>query len=113
MLVRSVIMNLLISVLSNAGCDVVLAEPMGDEAYLKLDPQSQKSTLYTGENVGGFPADFSLKKLRAEVEKAEENQKLFGSKDGLINCTNAWIEGSGLADILKAPEQRGDREDLL
>ena len=104
---------LLISVLSNAGCDVVLAEPMGDEAYLKLDPQSQKSTLYTGENVGGFPADFSLKKLRAEVEKAEENQKLFGSKDGLINCTNAWIEGSGLADILKAPEQRGDREDLF
>ena len=100
---------LLISVLSNAGCDVVLAEPMGDEAYLKLDPQSQKSTLYTGENVGGFPADFSLKKLRAEVE----NQKLFGSKDGLINCTNAWIEGSGLADILKAPEQRGDREDLF
>ena len=104
---------LLISVLSNAGCDVVLAEPMGDDAYLKLDPQSQKSTLYTGENVGGFPADFSLKKLRAEVEKAEENQKLFGSKDGLINCTNAWIEGSGLADILKAPEQRGDREDLF
>lgn len=104
---------LLISVLSNAGCDVVLAEPMGDEAYLKLDPQSQKSTLYTGENVGEFPADFSLKKLRAEVEKAEENQKLFGSKDGLINCTNAWIEGSGLADILKAPEQRGDREDLF
>lgn len=104
---------LLVSVLSNAGCDVVLAEPMGDESYLKLDPQSQKSTLYTGENVGRFPADFSLKKLRAEVEKAEENQKLFGSKSGLINCTNAWIEGSGLADILKAPEQRGDREDLF
>ncbi len=104
---------LLVSVLSNAGCDVVLAEPMGDEAYLKLDPQSQKSTLYAGKNVGGFPADFSLKKLRAEVEKAEQNQKLFGSKNGLINCTNAWIEGSGLADILKAPEQRGDREDFF
>ena len=52
---------LLLGVLSNAGCDVVLVQPSGDESYLKLDPQSQKSDRYEGENFGEIPADFGRK----------------------------------------------------
>ena len=101
---------LLLGVLSNAGCDVLLVQPAGDEAYLKLDPQSQKSDRYEGENFGEIPADFSLAKLRQDIEKTVQNQKIFGSEGGFTNCTNAWIEGGGLSDILKEPAARGDRE---
>ena len=104
---------LLISVLSNAGCDVVLVQPSGDEAYLKLDPYSLRSDRYGGEKLREIPSDFSLRKLREDIEKAAQNQKIFGSGNGFINCTNAWIEGSGLTDILKKPEARGDREDFF
>ena len=104
---------LLISVLSNAGCDVVLVQPSGDEAYLKLDPQSLRSDRYESEKLREIPPDFSLRKLREDIEKAAQNQKIFGSGNGFINCTNAWIEGSGLTDILKKPEARGDREDFF
>lgn len=101
---------LLLGVLSNAGCDVVLVQPSGDESYLKLDPQSQKSDRYEGENFGEIPADFSLAKLRQNIEKTVQNQKIFGSEGGFTNCTNAWIEGGGLSDILKESAARGDRE---
>ena len=104
---------LLISVLSNAGCDVVLVQPSGDEAYLKLDPYSLRSDRYGSEKLREIPSDFSLRKLREDIEKAAQNQKIFGSGNGFINCTNAWIEGSGLTDILKKPEARGDREDFF
>ena len=104
---------LLISVLSNAGCDVVLVQPSGDEAYLKLDPYSLRSDRYGSEKLREIPSDFSLRKLREDIEKAAQNQKIFGSGNGFINCTNAWIEGSGLTDILKTPEARGDREDFF
>ena len=104
---------LLISVLSNAGCDVVLVQPSGDEAYLKLDPYSLRSDRYGSEKLREIPSDFSLRKLREDIEKAAQNQKIFGSGNGFINCTNAWIKGSGLTDILKTPEARGDREDFF
>ena len=39
-----------------------------------------------------------------------QNQKIFGSEGGFTNCTNAWIEGGGLSDILKESAARGDRE---
>lgn len=104
---------MLISILSNAGCDVVLVQPQGDEAYRKLDPGSEKSFEYRTEAGEPFPAEFSFQKLREAVEKTEKTRKIFGDQGNLMNCTNAWIEGKGLEDIQKPPAVRGNRKDLF
>jgi hypothetical protein len=103
---------MLISILSNAGCDVLLVQPAGDGAYLKLDPGSERSIEYPVPGGKEFPADFSLRQLCQEAEKAKQNKEIFGEETGLIRCTNAWIEGKGLSDILTAPAVRGDRPEL-
>lgn len=104
---------MLISILSNAGCDVLLIQKEGDAGYLKVDPSSSKSIEYKASGLTAFPSDFSLKKLREDVEKEANNQKLYGSQSGVVNCTNAWIEGKGLQDILEAPAARGDDPNLF
>lgn len=104
---------LLISILSNAGCDVVLVQTAGDGEYRKLDPDLERSCEYTVEGGSCFPEDFSLRRLREEVEKTRENRKLFKDAENLINCTNAWAQGKGLKDILTPPPLRGDRKDVF
>lgn len=103
---------MLISILSNAGCDVLLLQTAGDKEYLKLDPKSERSMEYPVPGGQEFPRDFSLRKLCQEAEKARQNKEIFGEDGGLIRCTNAWIEGKGLSDILTPPAVRGDRPDF-
>ena len=90
---------LLITVLSNAGCDVVLLEYKGDQEYLKLDPNQEKSDLLTLPGMTAFPENFSLKGIREEMIQAMNQERLYGVKPQVFNCTNAWIEGKGLDDI--------------
>lgn len=97
----------LISVLANAGCDVVLLQYRGDQGYLKLDPDSRLSLSYTSADMKAFPADYSVKRLRQEIEEELRTQKLYGGQPSLRNCTNAWIEGKGLEDMLKGAQVRG------
>ena len=104
---------MLITILADAGCDVILLQPRGDADYRKLDPNSEKSIEYDAPEGREFPKDFSLKTLLGEAEEAERNRKIFGTGAGIANCTNAWAEGKGLSDILKPPAARGDREDMF
>ncbi len=104
---------MLISILSDAGCDVVLVQPAGDAGYLKLDADSKKSIEYKVSGGKEFPKDFSLKQLYQEAERAEQNKRVFGDQAGIMNCTNAWIEGKGISDIQQAPALRGDKTDLF
>ncbi len=103
---------MLISILSDAGCDVLLVQPEGDGAYRKLDPGSEQSLEYPVPGGKEFPQDFSLRQLCREAEKAEHKSEIFKEAEGLVRCTNAWTEGKGLPDILTAPAVRGDRQDL-
>lgn len=123
---------MLISILSNAGCDVVLLQYHGDSKYLELDPksclsdelqvQNLKSTSVTGS--GGyvdtdfscnnskfemkvFPPGFSLKWLREQMQKEMNAERLYGKKPEVLNCTNAWITGKGLEDIRTPVLNRG------
>ncbi len=104
---------LLITILNRAGCDVLLVQTAGDEEYRKLDPGSVRSDVYDVPDGKAFSKDFSLGQLCRKFEQEEQNRKIFGDEAGIRNCTNAWIEGEGLADILKAPAVRGDRPDLF
>ncbi len=104
---------LLITILNRAGCDVLLVQTAGDEEYRKLDPASERSDVYDVPEGKAFPKDFSLRQLCRKFEQEEQNRKIFGDGAGIRNCTNAWIGGEGLADILKAPVDRGGRPDLF
>lgn len=101
---------MLISILSNAGCDVVLLQYSGDQAYLKVDPQSSMSDAYEDPNAKPFAPDFSLKKIREKIQKDFNNQRLYGQLPEQAACTNAWIKGEGLEDAATPTTVRGSDE---
>ena len=94
---------LLLSILSKAGCDILLLQYHGDAAYLKIDPKSELSTPLLISGGQPFPADFSLKKLKANVQKTITNTRLYGTLPTVTICTNAWIERQRGLEIIKEP----------
>lgn len=181
---------MLISILSNAGCDVILFQKDGDQAYKKCDPTLSKSELYNA-SFNKAPSDFSIRKMvetkiredapkpkpvnvtrtdrGAAAQQANSQAALQANRQptlqanrqpapqaggGLhinisrsssadrnkaaapagnagsavnrsnvggiepvnlgpvIRCTNAWIEGEGLQDILQATAMRGNDNNL-
>ncbi len=99
---------LLVSVLSNAGCDVVLLQYGGDAKYRILDADNRQSDNLELPNMRAFPQDFNLKWIRAKIQEALNNERIYGVKPQILNCTNAWIEGKGFADFKKSTSVRGD-----
>ena len=99
---------MLLTVLVKAGCDVVLLQYAGDENYLKLDRASAHSDAIALTGLGPFPAGFSLQALRKEIQIQMNNERLYGIKPELLNCTNAWIEEPALDAVKKSIQMRGD-----
>lgn len=98
---------LLFNVLCLAGCDVVLLQYHGDEAYLKADPASALSERLMIPGMGQFPETFSLKQIRQEIQDRVSLERLYGEKPKRLPCTNAWISGKIFEDVRKAYGQRG------
>ena len=98
----------LVTILSNAGCDAVLLQYGGDIQYQGLDADNRISDNLVLPGMGEFPPGFNLKWVRSEIQNALSNERLYGTRPQIINCTNAWIEGKGLADFKKSVTVRGD-----
>lgn len=98
---------MLVSILSGAGCDVVLLQYQGDDNYRQLDASCVRSDLLELPGMGAFPPDFRLKQLRVEMQKQENRQRLYGTLPAIQPCTNAWIGGKGLSDVLTPLTKRG------
>ncbi len=98
---------LLLSVLSGAGCDILLLETEGDGPYLKADPEEAYSERMALPGEKPFPPGFSLKTLRQDMDEAEEKSRLYGETSAFRPCTNAWMKGHMLEDILVPPASRG------
>lgn len=98
---------LMISILSDAGCDVVLLQYHGDQAYLKADPGSERSDVLQTAGMREFPPGYSLKSVREEIRNDLDRERLYGGGPALKNCTNAWIRGGGLDDIRQSVSDRG------
>ena len=99
---------ILLSILSNAGCDVVLLQYAGDQGYLKTDPGSVLSDSLQMEGLQPFPQGYCVKKVRDEIQNELNNERLYGIRPSLTNCTNAWIKGNGLDDIRESILLRGN-----
>lgn len=97
----------LLSILSRAGCDIVLLQYRGDENYRKLDAASELSDCLEIPGGAGFPEGFCLGKIREEIQSALRMERLYGQRPQIQNCTNAWIAGKGLEDIRTAVGARG------
>ena len=104
---------MLISVLSKAGCDVVLLQYHGDREYLKADSSSSLSDMLQMEGMRQFPPDFNLKHIRETLQNELDQERLYGVRPSLINCTNAWIRGKGLDDIREGVLARGNDPKLF
>ncbi len=104
---------MLLSILSNAGCDVILLQYAGDGDYLKSDAASKLSDELKLPGMQAFPEHFSLKKIREEIQDAANRERLYGILPARTNCTNAWVEGSGLSDLKKSIPLRGDDPNLF
>lgn len=103
----------LISILSNAGCDVVLLQYKGDQIYLKSDPESKLSDNLIVRDMGAFPENFNIRSLRDEIQNRQNTERLYGQKPQALNCTNAWIKGNGLADMKMSIRLRGEDPNLF
>lgn len=104
---------LLITVLAKAGCDVVLLQYHGDQKYLQLDPGSKLSDDLTLPNMKAFPETFNLKWIVQQIQEELNNERLYGERPSIFNCTNAWIEGKCLEDIRKSIAVRGNDANLF
>ncbi len=109
---------LLLAVLSRAGADVVLLQYKGDDGYRKADPGLAYSDMFDAPGLSAFPEGFSLKQIRQEQAKELEKERLYSRVQGggepvLINCTNAWTKGEGLADLKTEPKSRGSDPNLF
>lgn len=97
-----------LSILSRAGCDVVLLQHGGDAVYRRSDAASEFSELLELPGMTEFPAGFGLHKVREEIQEALQMERLYGQQPRIGSCTNAWITGDGLSDIQTAVGLRGD-----
>ncbi len=103
---------MLISILSNAGCDVVLLQYTGDQNYLSLDKNNTLSDNLSLPNQKDFPENFNLGFIRNEIQTAMNNERLYGKKPEVLNCTNAWIKGKYIEDIRTSIASRGSDSKL-
>ena len=99
---------MLISILSNAGCDIVLLQYNGDQEYLKLDADSSLSDKLMMNGMGQWPQGYCIRSVRDELQNDMNNERLYGVRPSVVNCTNAWIKGKGLDDIRESIALRGN-----
>ena len=78
---------LLLRILSSMGADILLLEPLGDQAYLKQDPDSAWSQILSMAG-SPFPKDFSLKQFRKEMSS---NAVSSGYRSGLSSVVQKRV----------------------
>ncbi|MBQ3010251.1 MAG: hypothetical protein IJD81_03545 [Oscillospiraceae bacterium] len=100
-------------VLFRAGADIVLLERNGDGDYLKNDPSSEYSFLYTTPGMRPFAPDFNLKWLQQEIAKQANRQRLYGQLPTISNCTNAWMEKADMEQVHIEARRRGSDGNLF
>ena len=99
---------LFMNVLALTGCDIVLLQYNGDGEYLRTDPGSSLSYEFKSPEMTGFPKQFNLRQIQKDRQQQLEQERLYGVRPQIENCTNAWISGKILEDVKESPVLRGN-----
>lgn len=99
----------LMSVLCEAGCDIVLLQYHGDASYKLLDPKSERSDNLQLPNMQPFPESFHLKQIQKELSDLVKCQQVYGGAPKLHVCTNTWADEDLLESLRIAPKLRGSK----
>ncbi len=98
----------LFSVLSRAGCDIILLLPEGEDAYQRADGGAGYSDrLEILGEVESFPEDFSLKEIKKEIAARQRLERLYGPPSRIVQVINTWAGGNPFCDAAVLPSQRG------
>lgn len=97
---------LLLSVLSMAGCDIVLLQYDNDAEYRKADPDMSRSEELKLAGMSAFPSGFSLKQVREEIKESIMQERLYAEKPPFANCTNAWLSSDIMREARVKPNDR-------
>ncbi|MBR3630754.1 MAG: hypothetical protein IKN55_09865, partial [Oscillospiraceae bacterium] len=98
---------LMLDLLSQAGCDVVMLLCKGDADYQKLDPASKMSQNLSFSGSVPFPAGYSLKAVRQEIQKEANRMRLYGPTPSVAVIANTWTQDKPFDAIRKPLMQRG------
>lgn len=106
---------MLISILSNAGCDVVLLQYEGDLAYRTIDPNDVYSKNLHCMGMGPFPAGYHLGYIREQIQKKQNLQRLYGDTCTIKRYTNRWGFNADVnwLDVLKNEAKRGQEKNCF
>lgn len=103
---------LFLSVLSKAGCDILLLAVQGEEAYLKQDRESKYSEKISVQGEA-FPEHYSVLEVRERlIRKKNAPQMPKVSTEKIIN-TNTWIQGNPYEDVQQELKLRGSDEQFF
>ena len=100
---------MILSVLSRAGCDIVLVQNSRNGGF---EPDSTEVDIWIG-NGTEFPEDFSIRKLQQAVAEKINTANICGKKPSLNIITNTWTNGDGLNDVLITADQRGNTSENI
>lgn len=98
----------ILTILSLAGCDVVLLLYNGNDSYIKIDPNSQFSNEWITTDGKCFPNGYGLEWIRQRRSSELKHKNLYEKKGTPIACTNQWIKkGIGLETLTIPVCERG------
>ena len=97
----------MLRILSGTGCDILLLQTAGDEAYLKVDRESRHSRILQAAGSGAFPKGFTIPELQRELDKKGPLSEMQVEQPEKMVSTNTWLTGDLFSDSLKEPGQRG------
>lgn len=98
----------MLSIIAEAGCDILLVQYKGDADYLKLDPGSEESFEIPVGSGRDFPEGYSVRELQKKEQQRAELSMLYDEKSTKIAATNTWIIGEPLKDSIKSLAERGE-----
>ena len=103
----------MLNILNSCGCDIVVIQYDNGAEYSSLEPRSMMSDRLEIPDMRSFPPGFGIDSISQAAQERAELEKIYGVKPAVLNCTNAWMSGYILEDILKSPVTRGDDPKLF
>lgn len=100
----------MLHILTQAGCDLLMVEAEGDEAYQKLDAKNEYSQLLPVADGQSFPDGFSVLAIQKEEQQKVQFQSLYNEAEVRICATNTWLKGQVLQDSRILRAERGEKD---